>query len=436
MARPDFNDRINEIVEGAEEALASEEVDPEDIRIAPPVEPEVNPAVYRDVESLLFRGFLILPAEINGVPFLFKSINHHEFEYLQWVSGAEQRSTGRSMERYYSVFMAFGVLMIDGQNVLPERDRWVPEIVQMFSALRPDARAKIIRYLSEVNQKASGAVTLTEAYQSELSSRFKWAQHRGLDLIDPVCTGVEGTGKLGLNYAQLVWRALNYYDDLRESAEREWDNAKFIGSCFAGKEIRKIYSQDKDRRQKEREERIKRRDQLIRQVMLRESPEETEKKGRYVMKVARSVEELADQLEKDLRGEKDWHDQVVAQEEERIRRQIQDRQQKLQGMIQEKQLETPLPYMGGTNLIGLTAAEVQERLIRKRQLEAQNVASRMVFPEMMDERMGQFIDKYVDVEDDTYQTAGVRSRVGFTDRDPSEVHPLPPPRPRATPFRR
>lgn len=436
MARPDFNDRINEIVEGAEEAFASEEVDPEDIRIAPPVEPEVNPAVYRDVESLLFRGFLILPAEINGVPFLFKSINHHEFEYLQWISGMGKNPSGRSTERYYNAFIASGVFMIDGQNILPERDRWVSEIEGMFRELPSDAKAKIIRYLSEVNQKASGAVALTEAYQVELNSRFRWAQHRGLDLIDPACTGIEGTGNLGLNYAQLVWRALNYYDDLRESAEREWDNAKFIGSCFAGKEIRKIYSQDKDRRQKEREERIKRRDQLIRQVVLRESPEETERKGRYVMKVARSVEELADQLEKDLRGEKDWHDQVVAKEEERIRRQIQDRQQKLQGMMQEKQLETTLPYMGGTNLIGLTAAEVQERLIRKRQLEAQNVASRMVFPEMMDERMGQFIEKYVDVEDDTYQTAGVRSRVGFTDRDPSEVHPLPPPRPRATPFRR
>jgi hypothetical protein len=434
VGRPDFNDRINQIVEGAEEAFASAEVDPEDIRITPPKEPEVNPVVYRDVESLLFRGFLILPGEINGVQFVFKSINHHEFDHLQWASGLWVG--GKSIERYYSMFISYGVFMVDGQNILPERDRWVPEIVEMFLGLSPEARSKIINYLSEVNQKASGAVTLTEAYQMELNSRFRWAQHKGLDLSSPMCTGVEGSDKLGLNYAQLVWRALNYYDDLRESAEREWDNAKFIGSCFAGKEIRKIYNQDKDRRQKEREERVKRRDQLIRQVVLRESPEETEKKGRYVMNVARSVEELAGQLEKDLRGEKDWHDEVVAKEEERIRRQIQERQQKLQGLVQEKQHETSLPYMANTNLVGLTAAEVQERITRRRQLEAQNVASRMVYPEMMDERMGQFIEKYVGAEDSTYQSAGVRLEVGTTDRDPSGVHPLPPPRPRATPFRR
>ena len=73
-----------------------------------------------------------------------------------------------------------------------------------------------------------------------------------------------------------MWRALNYYEDLKEMAEREWDNAKFIGSCFAGKEIKKIYNQDKDRRQKEREERVRKRDKILRQVILREKPDEAE----------------------------------------------------------------------------------------------------------------------------------------------------------------
>ena len=101
MPPPDrsLNDRINRVIEGAEEALSPEEQykleqrslhsgGANDIVIDAPKEPEVNPIIYRDVESLIFRGFLILPTQINGVDFIFKSINHHEFEYIQWVSGS------------------------------------------------------------------------------------------------------------------------------------------------------------------------------------------------------------------------------------------------------------------------------------------------------------------------------------------------------------
>lgn len=426
-----INDRINQLVEGAEEAVASEEVDSENIRITAPKEPEVDPRIYRDVESLLFRGFLVLPATINGVQFVFKSINHKEFEYLQWMSGPVGDVTGKSIDRYYRSFMAYGVFMIDGQNILSDRDVWVPQLEDMFAALPAGAKSKITQYLSEVNQKASNAVTLTEAYQIESYSRYRWNQFKGLDLMAPSCTGISGTQALGLNYSQLVWRALNQYEDLKDLAEREWDNAKFIGSCFAGKEIRKIYNQDRERRVKEREEKVRRRDKIIRQVMLHESPEEAETQGKYFLKVARTSDELAAQLEQSLRGERDWHDEVVAREEQRRREQIQERQQKLRNLYEEKRKDSTLPYVTATSMEGLTKREVEERIKKKKQLDAQAAASRIVYPEMVDERLETFLNKYVDQGDNTYQTS-----VGVTDRDPSEVRVLPPSRPTATPFRR
>jgi hypothetical protein len=432
MTHQTLNDRLNQLVEGSEESFDPQEVDPDDIRIPAPKEPEVDPRIYRDVESLLFRGFLVLPASINGVQFVFKSINHREYEYLQWMTGPVGSVTGKSIDRYYRAFMAFGVFMIDGQNILPDREGWVPQLEEMFAALPGGAKSKIIQYLSEVNQKASDAVLLTEAYQIEIYSRYHWNQLKGLDLMSSSSTGIKGTSSLGLNYSQLAWRALNQYEDMKESAEREWDNAKFIGSCFAGKEIRKLYSQDKDRRTKEREEKIKRRDRLIRQVVLRESPEESQNQGRYVMQVARSSEELADQLERSLRGEKDWHDEVVAKEEARRRDQVLERQQKLKNLYDERIRDAPQPYYASTSIEGLSGAEVEERIKRKKQLDAQNAASKVVYPEMADERIETFLHKYMPEEDTTYQMSGV----GTTDRDPSEIRELPPTRPTATPFRR
>lgn len=419
-----FAEAINRVVEGEEE-----EPSPEDIHITAPKDPEVNPEVYKDVETLLFQGFLTLYGEVNGVPFIFKSLNHHEHQNIQWVSG---NISGKGSDlRYYATFIAYGIFMVDGENILLDRERWVPKLVKTFETFPAPARAKIVQYLSEVNRRASNAVTLAEAYQMEAASRFKWAQLQGLGLGSTACTGIVGSANLGLNYAQLVWRALNHYEDIKDQTEREWDHSKFIGGCFVGgKEIRKVHSQDQERRKKERETRLERKDKIIRLVLLGENPE-VDSKTNQIKIVARTVEELASQLERDLRGEKDWHDEIVAKEEAKIRAAIQDRQSKLQQLIQSKREDRSSPRAAFTDMVGLTKEEIAQRVVRRRQLEAQEAASRIVHPELTDERMSDFNEKYID----KYMHKSVADRIQVTDRDPSEVL-NPPVRPPGTPFRR
>lgn len=397
-----------------------------EIRIEAPKEPEVDPIHYRDVESLIFKGFILAPAELNGVRFMFKSMNHHEFEHLQWVTG------GPKNPGYYSTFLSYCIFMVEGVNILPDRERWVPQIEEMFSGLPPQALTKMIRHLGEVNRKAANAITLTEAYQMERVSRFRWAQYKGIELMSPATTGIDGTSKLGLNYAQLVWRALNYYEDQKDQGERDWENAKFIGSCFAGKEIRKIYSQDRDRRNKEAEERAQRKDQIIRQVLLGEDLGKDQTRGQVTMVVARTVEELASQLERDLRGEKDWHDEVVAREEDRIKQQVMAREDQVRS-IQVARAESGEALASAKSDItkGFSVEEVRENIQRKRQVEAQRAASRLVNPEMTEERIHNFVQKHL-LDESTEN----RTSVGITDRDPSNAQPIVPPRPPGTPFRR
>jgi hypothetical protein len=106
----------------------------------------------------------------------------------------------------------------------------------------------------------------------------------------------------------------------------------------------------------------------------------------------------------------------------------------LRQIVQER---TDEPMRGATTeMTGLSREEVQQRIARSRQIAAQKVASQMVYPEMMDQRMENFLQKYVGTEDTYQSSSGVKSNVGTTDRDTSDVHPQPPPRPRTTPFRR
>jgi len=399
----------------------------EDVSITAPVEPEVNPLIYKDVEPMLFRGFLTVAAQINGVSFVFKSLNHHEFELLKFYGGFEATLS----QEFWGVFLAHGVFVVGGVNILPERERWIAKLTELFNSLPSDSISRMIRYLSEVNRRASVAIHLTEAYAMELMSRYRWFQLKGQDLTSVAVTGIDGTQRLGLNMGQQAWLAINNIEDRNEAAERDWEHSKFVGSCFAGKGIQKVYNQDSARRRQEREDRMTRKDKVLRQWVLGENVEDGIVTGPgVVMAVARTVEELTNQLEKDIRGEKDWHDRVVEDHETRIRSVHLQRRRQLEQTLQEN-LER-FPERGVIGVASpneaLTLAEVEERIRRRKQLMAQEVARMRLDPRSADEKTVNFVERWWGDE--------VSSELSTTDRDPSEAVTIAPPRQPTTPFRR
>lgn len=409
--------------EDEQEAL-QKELEGEPNFSVPQAFPEVNPEVYKDVESVLFRGFISQPAVLNNVLFIFKSINHHELELINLVTGGEEAAR---VKDYYDLFLSYGVLMVDGQNILIDREKHLSELKEFFDSLQKVARQKVIRYLSEINRRSFKATILAEAFAMEPASRLRWAQLHGADLTSTSVTGITGTDRLGLNWAQLTWRALNYYEDLKVRAESDWENAKFVASSMAGKGMSKIHSHDRTRREKEREEQITRRDRLLRHVLLGASMDGPASDGSVVKHVASTVQELGDQLKKDLKGEKDWHDQIVEEHERRVREGYEQRAQQLQAVMDQRREEFGnRPLIGGTDFKGVNIRDVQERILRRRQIAAQNQASQIVYPELYDEKHDEFMEKW------NLPRAGT---VKPTDRDPSGALPLPSPRQPGTTWR-
>jgi hypothetical protein len=369
----------------AEQERLAEGGSGDDISLPIPKAPEVRPEVYQDVIPLIFRGFLVLPSEINGVLLVWKSLNQHEFEMARLASLA---GTSRpASDRFWDVFLGYSLFMIEGVNVLPEREKWMPEIRRMSREMAKEAKQAVVRNLSELNRKASLLTALAEAYALESYSRFRWSQIRGMDPAQPSVTGVPGTERIGLGWAQLTWRALNQIEDTNVEHERAWENAKFIGSCMAGKGVQKIYSQDHDRHRREAEDRTARKDALLRHVFEGKPIEDTTlRDGRQVI-VARTVEDLADQMARDLRGEKDWHDQVVDAHMERQRAAMGARQAHMEALARRNDdVFQGHGVQGTTSLAGLTGEEVARRVQQTRQEQAQ-AAHRMMNPEATDERM-------------------------------------------------
>jgi hypothetical protein len=391
--------------------------------------PEINPEVFKDVEPLLYRGFLIQPAEINGVTFVFKSLNHHEFEMLTILNPGTNFS---SVQSFYDLFLGYGVFLVDGVNVLVDRDKLLHDLKDTFHAFPKGMKQKVIRQLSEINRRASQATLLAEAYFIETKSRLRWAQLRNTDLTSTAVTGISGTPQLGMNWAQLTWRALNFFEDQKTQAEGEWENAKFIASSMAGKGMSKIHAQDRNRRKKEHEEKLERRDQIIRLALLGKDDSIRTKDGQ-VIKVASTVEELAAQLRNDLSGEKDYHDRVVEAHEARVRDEYQDRSRRIEELAARHAEEANNRSVYGSTegfSKGLTRAEVDERITRSRQIAAQKLAGQQVFPEM-DDKMGRFAQKWSLLESGGRE---VEVSSGKTSKDTSTAVTIPVVRPTGQPW--
>jgi len=252
---------------------------------------------YKNLEQLIFQGFLTLPVCIQDTRFVLKTINTVEFEKARLYLGLRQ--SDHIIHQLY--FIAHSILMVNDVNVLQSRSESLPYIIKSLQTLPVSYLTRMVTLLTDLNNLSVKSGPLIEAYCYEDVSRQNWMSLKGYKLNDPMVSGVEGTQYIGLNTYQKLWVSLNNLEDIKIAREVDWDYAKFVGSCFNPKGVRNIEAHDKGRRAREREER-----EMIRKGVVEDDTIKIQ---------ANTVEELMDELERSLKGEKDWHDKVIEEYE-------------------------------------------------------------------------------------------------------------------------
>jgi len=318
---------------------------------------KVNEEVWEELENYLFTGFLSSSASILKETFIFKTLNHTEIRNIEFMKPFRS-SVPEAKDRFRTAFIAHSVFMIDGENFLHDRPRHFRKLMKLISRIPTNLQQKIINNLASLNSKASRLYPLTEVYVHENRSRFKWMQYSNLAINSQSVTGIPGTDEIGISHCQSAWVAMNKIIDRRDQIERDWGNAKFIGSCFAGKGVRSIDERDKTRLERERQEL----DDLKIKVLYnylnktegqKDAPQITVlPDGRRVVVEKRfradSVEDLADQLSAALSGEKDHHDLVVESQQ----RKVQERSQAIHDYHRSLYAQTPQFREPGSRILG------------------------------------------------------------------------------------
>lgn len=348
----------------------------------PDIYKQVDDSVWEELEKFIFTGFLVSPATVQNQSFVFKTLNHHELRNIQFMKPA--RGIPEERSNFRSSFIAHSVFMIDGNNALYERPRHINRLIRAISKIPAKLQDQIVENLGALNEKTQLLLPLVEAYAYENRSRYRWMQIKGQPIHSPLSTGIPGTDQIGMNTCQQTWVAMNHIVDRHDEIERDWQNAKFIGSCFAGKGIRSLEEKDKNRREKERTEREDLKMKVLYIYLNRKVGKEVKDEepvpitlpdGRLAHVVKRfraeTAQELAQQLSSALSGEMDYHDMVIAAKEKQIRA----RSEEIEAQ-QKKFLSRPPLYPeiagGGSRIIG-SRAEAEAQLARMKALQAEQI---------------------------------------------------------------
>lgn len=294
----------------------------ERIRInIPDMYKRTDDTVWEELENYIFQGFLITRATILNQEFVFKTLNHHEIRTIRQTQPINMTDEKQKSD-FRASFIANSIYMVAGENVLYERPKHIRRLIRTISKIPAKIQDSIIEKLSYLNEKSSRLHPLVEVYAYEPKSRFKWMYVQDSPVHSSQNTGIHGTENLGMNYCQQTWLAISRMMDKREVYDHEWSNAKFIGSCFAGKGIRAIDEKDKSRTEKERTEREELKAKVLYEYLNRGTAKEGPALDTYRLPDGRTakvesrfkadtVEELAKELESALNEEKDQHDIAI-----------------------------------------------------------------------------------------------------------------------------
>jgi len=278
---------------------------------------------HADVEDLVFRGFLSTKIELGGLCVVLKSLNSRELAAVR--ERTPLQSNTKYEETFEALILAYAVYLIDGESALLDRPHNIAELVKEMREVPQNLRAEIMSEVLVLQKAQDVALRNIERFSYETSSRAVWRSYKRQNLNDPMLTGIAGTNTLGLNSHQVAWTYLNVEEDEREAAEASWGLAKFVASASNPKGVKKIESKDKSRLEKLFEERERIR---LGQDFVGSGPRRIER---------RSVDELRAQLEADISGKQDLHDQILSHYENSLKERRQARAAEAQENLERSQ---------------------------------------------------------------------------------------------------
>lgn len=264
-------------------------------------------STYNNIKHLIFDGFIPFHIQFFGMNLVMKGLNPEEYRFIEMIE--------RDINRRVPLYFLYSIVFIDGQSVLPIRADIHEEFTKFWFQLPVKVCEYAINIVQAIQNAHSDSYENLEGYLYESESRFLWNVYGKRAVRNKLIKGIE---LIGMNSAQESWVLFNTREDLREEQDRQYDHSKFIVSgMVGGKEIKKIESNESIRQKEEKQRR--------QDVRLKNKKDKIR-----IGPSLNTAEDLVKELERQIRGEKDIHDQIIDQHEQKIREIMEVRRSEMQ----------------------------------------------------------------------------------------------------------
>jgi len=305
---------------------------------------------FADLKQLIFKCFIQLKSEYKeSFPIIFKSLNDNEIYRIKTLAGNPENP--KYHEKINLYYFLYSIYSINNVNILGQREGFLNEMIPFIHSMHPKLFNYIMNELFKMGQRVNEAIKLVERYALEPDSRWLWISLRDKSLNSPDITGISGTDKLGYNICQLLWTYFNRKEDEKLEFEKMWSCAKLIASVINPKAIQKLNSHEENRKIEEKN----RKEAII---------YGKDYTPRFKIQ---SREELVDELEKQMTGEKDEHDLIIEKHMKKVKYNEMTQVRKVRESQKEmkKKGENPLIDYDEDSI----SRKLEQRRMGKKQLE-------------------------------------------------------------------
>jgi hypothetical protein len=268
--------------------------------------------LYTDVETLLTHGFLSHTVLVRGVPMTLRSVTDEVGAHLRQrlppdLTVLGWRRLALAASTHSVNYLAVPALDPNAEYVLHR---------ELYQGLPTPFLNALYSVLDGLGRRVTRALALVEAYCYEPYSRSLWKSVAGNE------------GKPVQNPVYRVWRAFNLAEDTRQADFMQWEHTRMYVSSMSSKGAKHLLNEEKKIKQREQD----RRNSVIEETVTRVLSGSKSVEGSSVTVTldgetfevprilsARTADELMAEMERTVKGDKDYHDKVVERYKEGIR---------------------------------------------------------------------------------------------------------------------
>ena len=256
---------------------------------------------YKNIEDIITCGFLYRGIYYDNNIIILKTISDKEYRLLPLY--VAQESVDAIIYR-----LAFSTLMINGFNVLMDRNENIPELFNFYNSLSVVSLNNLVENSNKIYNEYLESLEFLEGFCYTEKSRVLWKVLSGRDVINSGSYyGILGSESLGLNTAQESWIVINKQLDVEDDYNTQFRLSLMITSAFSGKgaqTIERSYEAHKKELEELREE-IAKYGQDKKRVIAKQH----ENNG--WASALKSREDIVRELNREMSGNKDKHDMFV-----------------------------------------------------------------------------------------------------------------------------